>query len=54
MESRFTVTTRAGDTVVVFHGHDGPVYRACRGHCCVNCPDLVTALTHLKLWREKL
>ena len=48
------VTTRDGDTVLQFQGIDGPLYRACNGNRCINCPDLVTALDRLKVWREKL
>ena len=48
------VTTRDGDTVRMFQGLDGPLYRACNGNRCVNCRDLVIALEHLKVWRQKL
>ena len=48
------VTTRDGDTVRRFQAIDGPLYRACNGNRCVTCPDLVTALERLKVWREKL
>ena len=48
------VTTRDGDTVRMFQGVDGPLYRACNGNRCVNCRDLVIALEHLKVWRQKL
>ena len=35
-------------------GLDGLLYRACNGNRCVNCFDLITALEHLKVWRQKL
>ena len=54
MASTTVVTTRYGDTVRVFEGLDGPLYRACNGNRCVNCFDLITALEHLKVWRQKL
>ena len=54
MANATIVTTRDGDTVQQFQGIDGPLYRACKGNCCFTCPDLVTALERLKVWREKL
>jgi hypothetical protein len=54
MTSSSVVTTRDGDTVRMFQGVDGPFYRACNGNRCVNCRDLVIALEHLKVWRQKL
>jgi len=54
MTSASVVTTRDGDTVRMFQGVDGPFYRACNGNRCVNCRDLVIALEHLKVWRQKL
>ena len=54
MANATIVTTRDGDTVQQFQGIDGPLYRACKGNCCFTCPDLVTAIERLKVWREKL
>ena len=54
MTSSPVMSTRDGDTVSMFKGVDGPLFRACNGNRCVICRDLVIALEHLKVWRQKL
>ena len=47
------ITTREGDTVHVFIGDDGGIYRTCSGSRCAYCADIETARAYLSYWRRK-